>query len=231
MLPQEIIRRKRDGKAPVARRDRRLHRRSDLRRRHARGRSPPSPWRSFFNGMSRDEAVALTLAMRDSGETLDWSDLPGPVTDKHSTGGIGDNVSLMLAPIVAACGAYVPMISGRGLGHSGGTLDKLDSIPGYRTQPDVALFRKVVRIGRLRHHRPDGGARAGRQAPLRHPRRDRDGRIDPADHRLDPVQEARRRASSRWCSTSRSAMAPSCRSRATPPPSPPAWSRSPTAQG
>ena len=97
----------------------------------------------FFNGMSRDEAVALTLAMRDSGDVLDWSDLPGPVTDKHSTGGVGDNVSLMLAPIVAACGAYVPMISGRGLGHTGGTLDKMDAIPGYVSQPDNALFRKV----------------------------------------------------------------------------------------
>lgn len=99
----------------------------------------------FLNGMERDEAVALTLAMRDSGTVLDWSDLPGPVTDKHSTGGVGDNVSLMLAPIVATCGAYVPMISGRGLGHTGGTLDKMDAIPGYTSQPDKALFRKVVR--------------------------------------------------------------------------------------
>ncbi|MBN9249391.1 MAG: thymidine phosphorylase, partial [Mesorhizobium sp.] len=98
----------------------------------------------FFNGMNRDEVVALTLAMRDSGDVLDWSDLPGPVSDKHSTGGVGDNVSLMLAPIVAACGAYVPMISGRGLGHTGGTLDKMDSIPGYVSQPDLALFRKAV---------------------------------------------------------------------------------------
>jgi thymidine phosphorylase len=95
--------------------------------------------------MSREEAVALTLAMRDSGDVLEWSDLPGPVADKHSTGGVGDNVSLMLAPIVAACGAYVPMISGRGLGHTGGTLDKMDSIPGYVSQPDNALFRKTVR--------------------------------------------------------------------------------------
>ena len=99
----------------------------------------------FLNGMKRDEAVALTLAMRDSGDVLDWSDLPGPATDKHSTGGVGDNVSLMLAPIVAACGAFVPMISGRGLGHTGGTLDKMDSIPGYTSQPDNALFRKTVR--------------------------------------------------------------------------------------
>ena len=75
---------------------------------------------------------------------LDWSHLPGPALDKHSTGGIGDNVSLMLAPALAACGAYVPMISGRGLGHTGGTLDKLDSIPGYRTQPDLDLLRRVV---------------------------------------------------------------------------------------
>ena len=101
----------------------------------------------FFNGMNRDEAVALTLGMRDSGSVLDWSSLggEGPVLDKHSTGGVGDNVSLMLAPAVAACGGYVPMISGRGLGHTGGTLDKLDSIPGYVSQPDIDLFRKVTR--------------------------------------------------------------------------------------
>jgi thymidine phosphorylase len=83
--------------------------------------------------------------MRDSGRVLDWRDLPGPALDKHSTGGVGDTVSLMLAPAVAACGGYVPMISGRGLGHTGGTLDKLDSIPGYDSQPDEALFRKVTR--------------------------------------------------------------------------------------
>jgi thymidine phosphorylase len=83
--------------------------------------------------------------MMQSGTVLDWSDLPGPVRDKHSTGGIGDNVSLMLAPAIAACGGFVPMISGRGLGHTGGTLDKLDSIPGYISQPDLPLFRRVVR--------------------------------------------------------------------------------------
>lgn len=99
----------------------------------------------IFRDMNTAERVALTLAMRDSGTVLDWSDLPGPVLDKHSTGGVGDNVSLMLAPMLAACGAFVPMISGRGLGHTGGTLDKFDSIPGYRTAPDNALFRKVVR--------------------------------------------------------------------------------------
>ncbi|MDC9823216.1 thymidine phosphorylase [Devosia sp. ZB163] len=99
----------------------------------------------FFRDMDNTERVALTEAMRDSGTVLDWSDLDGPVADKHSTGGVGDNTSLMLAPILAACGVYVPMISGRGLGHTGGTLDKFDSIPGYTTSPDNALFRKVVK--------------------------------------------------------------------------------------
>lgn len=101
----------------------------------------------FFRDMSVDERVALTLGMANSGIRLDWRDLalPGPVIDKHSSGGVGDKVSLMLAPIVAACGGFVPMISGRGLGHTGGTLDKLASIPGYDTQPDIASFRRVVR--------------------------------------------------------------------------------------
>lgn len=99
----------------------------------------------FFQKMQADERVALTLAMRDSGTVLNWDDLPGPALDKHSTGGIGDTVSLMLAPVIAACGGYVPMISGRGLGHTGGTLDKLDSVPGYVSQPDKLLFRRVVR--------------------------------------------------------------------------------------
>ena len=102
----------------------------------------------FFRDMTLDERVALTEAMRDSGTVLDWSDLDGPVVDKHSTGGVGDNVSLMLAPILAACGVYVPMISGRGLGHTGGTLDKFDSIPGYNTQPDNDLFHEVTRKAR-----------------------------------------------------------------------------------
>ncbi|MEX0970187.1 MAG: thymidine phosphorylase [Paracoccaceae bacterium] len=97
----------------------------------------------YFQKMSIDERVALTCAMRDSGDVLKW-DMPGPVVDKHSTGGVGDNVSLMLAPALAACGAYVPMISGRGLGHTGGTLDKFDAIPGYNTQPDIATLRRVV---------------------------------------------------------------------------------------
>lgn len=143
LLPQEVIRKKRDG-----------------------GRLEPAEIRDFidgvtdgsvsegqvaafamatwFSGMNRDECVALTLAMRDSGETLDWSEFGRPIVDKHSTGGVGDNVSLMLAPIIAACGPSVPMISGRGLGHTGGTLDKLESIPGYNIQPSPKLFRQVV---------------------------------------------------------------------------------------
>ncbi|MBO0903222.1 thymidine phosphorylase [Jiella sonneratiae] len=98
----------------------------------------------IFRGLTRAETVALTGAMRDSGEVMQWPDLGRPVVDKHSTGGIGDNVSLMLAPILAACGAAVPMISGRGLGHTGGTLDKLESIPGYTIVPDGPTFRRTV---------------------------------------------------------------------------------------
>ncbi len=99
----------------------------------------------FLNGLDVDERVALTRAMRDSGRTLAWPDLDGPVLDKHSTGGVGDTVSLVLGPVVAACGGYVPMISGRGLGHSGGTLDKLESIPGYDATPSLDRFDRVVR--------------------------------------------------------------------------------------
>ena len=94
-------------------------------------------------GLSAEGRVALTEGMRDSGRVLAW-DLPGPVVDKHSTGGIGDCVSLLLAPALACCGAYVPMISGRGLGHTGGTLDKLEAIPGFRTGLTEAAFRKQV---------------------------------------------------------------------------------------
>ncbi len=101
----------------------------------------------FLNSMSFGEAARLTMAMAASGVVLDWEkdELDGPVVDKHSTGGVGDKVSFMLAPIAAACGCYVPMISGRGLGHTGGTTDKAESIPGYDTAPDFATFRKVVR--------------------------------------------------------------------------------------
>jgi len=101
----------------------------------------------FLNSMSFTEAGTLTRLMAASGTMLNWSDqhLDGPVVDKHSTGGIGDKVSFLLAPIAAACGCYVPMISGPGLGHSGGTLDKIASIPGYVAIPDAALFKKVVK--------------------------------------------------------------------------------------
>ncbi|RTR02859.1 thymidine phosphorylase [Halomonas nitroreducens] len=101
----------------------------------------------YLRGMDAAETVALTEAIRDSGEVLDWSglDLPGPVLDKHSTGGVGDLVSLVLGPWVAACGGHVPMISGRGLGHTGGTLDKLEAIPGYSVTPDTATFRRLVK--------------------------------------------------------------------------------------
>lgn len=100
----------------------------------------------FLNGFDKDETLALTLAMRDSGEKLTWSELSdGPVVDKHSTGGVGDKVSLMLAPMLASCGAYVPMIAGRGLGHTGGTLDKLDSLKGYQTSVDIDRFKKTVK--------------------------------------------------------------------------------------
>lgn len=98
----------------------------------------------FLNGLSKEEITSLTLNMRDSGDVLSWN-LNGPVVDKHSSGGVGDKVSLMLAPLIAACGGYVPMISGRGLGHTGGTLDKFDSIPGYQTVPTNELFKKTVR--------------------------------------------------------------------------------------
>lgn len=143
-LPQEIIRRKRDGAeltpAEIGQMIGGLTDGSVT-----EGQAAAFAMAVFFRDMTTSERVALTEAMRDSGTVLDWSDLPGPALDKHSTGGVGDTVSLMLGPAVAACGGFVPMISGRGLGHTGGTLDKLDSVPGYITQPDNALFRKVVR--------------------------------------------------------------------------------------
>jgi thymidine phosphorylase len=99
----------------------------------------------FLRGMSDREQADLTLAMRDSGSVMQWDDLPGPALDKHSTGGVGDLVSLVLAPLVAACGGFVPMISGRGLGHTGGTLDKLESIPGFDVNLTPERFGFIVR--------------------------------------------------------------------------------------
>jgi thymidine phosphorylase len=126
-----------------------------------------------WRGMSAAERVALTGAMTRSGDVLDWSDagLSGPVLDKHSTGGVGDKPSLILAPILAACGAFVPMISGRGLGHTGGTLDKLESIPGYDVTPDNQRFREVVTRA--------GCAIVGQTA-----------RLAPADRRLYAIRDA-----------------------------------------
>jgi thymidine phosphorylase len=124
-----------------------------------------------LNGMTREERVALTGAMMRSGDVLSWGDMPGPVLDKHSTGGVGDKVSLLLAPILAACGARVPMISGRGLGHTGGTLDKLESIPGYDVAPDPDRLRAVV--GGV------GCAIIGQTA-----------RLAPADRRLYAIRDA-----------------------------------------
>ena len=144
MLPQEIIRTKREGGAldPAAI------------RMFVAGLSDGS-WTEgqvaalamaiLLRGMDPAETALLTQAMAGSGEQLSWEGLPGPVADKHSTGGIGDKVSLVLAPLLAACGCYVPMLSGRGLGHTGGTLDKLDAIPGYRTAAPIGLVRATVR--------------------------------------------------------------------------------------
>ena len=145
-LPQEIIRAKRDGR-PLSEAEIGEFIAGLTSGAVTEGQAAAFAMAVFFRGMSLEERVALTRAMTLSGETLDWRtpDLPGPILDKHSTGGVGDNVSLMLAPMLAACGAFVPMISGRGLGHTGGTLDKLDSIPGYVTQPDLLRFKQVVR--------------------------------------------------------------------------------------
>jgi len=142
MLPQEIIRKKRDGGALSTAEIEEFIRGVTS---GAVSESQVSAFTMavFFQNMTMDERVALTRAMTHSGTVLTWEGV-GPVLDKHSTGGVGDKVSLMLAPIVAACGGYVPMISGRGLGHTGGTLDKLGAIPGYRAQPDLQTLRRVV---------------------------------------------------------------------------------------
>ncbi len=146
MLPQEIIRRKRDG-AELTPDEIAFVVRGIADGSLSEGQVAAFAMAVFFRGMTMAERVALTRCMTHSGRVLSLarSRLPGPVLDKHSTGGVGDKVSLMLAPIVAACGGFVPMISGRGLGHTGGTLDKLAAIPGYRSDADIELFRRVVR--------------------------------------------------------------------------------------
>lgn len=146
LLPQEIIRRKRDG-AVLADAEIEAMVRGAVDASVTDAQIAAFAMAVFFRGMTMPERVAFTRAMARSGRVLDWSaaNLPGPVLDKHSTGGIGDKTSLILAPIVAACGGFVPMISGRGLGHTGGTLDKMDAIPGYISQPETELLDRVVR--------------------------------------------------------------------------------------
>ena len=145
-LPQEIIRKKRDGQA-LSQQDIQQFVAGITDGSVADSQISALTMAVYFNGMALEENVHMALAMRDSGRRMQWSDLnlPGPVVDKHSTGGVGDVVSLMLGPMVAACGGFVPMISGRGLGHTGGTLDKLSAIPGYNPFPSPDEFRRVVR--------------------------------------------------------------------------------------
>ena len=144
MLPQEIIRKKRNRQALTAA-EIAFFIRGVTDGTIVDAQTAALTMAVFLNGMNVKETTALTLNMRDSGDVLKWKELNGPVVDKHSSGGVGDKVGLMLAPMIAACGGFVPMISGRGLGHTGGTLDKFDSIPGYQTMPDNDLFRKTVK--------------------------------------------------------------------------------------
>ncbi len=145
MLTQEVIRRKRNG-ASLSDEEIRFMVAGIADGSIGEGQCAAFAMAVFFRGMTRVECSVMAMAMASSGMTLDWRDnhLPGPILDKHSTGGVGDTVSLMLAPMVAACGGYVPMISGRGLGHTGGTLDKLQSIPGYDATPGIVRLRRVV---------------------------------------------------------------------------------------
>ncbi|MBT7959443.1 MAG: thymidine phosphorylase [Akkermansiaceae bacterium] len=146
MLPQEIIRKKRDGEL-ISAEELQFFSSGIADESISEGQIAAFAMAIYFQGMKSNETAALTLAMRDTGDVLNWKqeNFSGPIIDKHSTGGVGDSVSLMLGPLLAACGGYVPMISGRGLGHTGGTLDKLDAIPGYNSTPDNNLFRKTVR--------------------------------------------------------------------------------------
>ncbi len=194
-LAQEIIRKKRDGQA-LSDEEIRFFINGIRDNTISEGQIAALAMTIFFHDMSMPERVSLTMAMRDSGTVLDWKslNLNGPIVDKHSTGGVGDVTSLMLGPMVAACGGYVPMISGRGLGHTGGTLDKLEAIPGFDIFPDDNRFREIIKdvgvaiIGQTSSPCP------GRQTFLCHPRYYRDGGLHPADYRLDSGEEAGGRA-------------------------------------
>ena len=161
----------------------------------------------LLNGMDRREIARWTAAMIASGERMDFSTLSRPTADKHSTGGVGDKITLPLAPLVAACGVAVPQLSGRGLGHTGGTLDKLESIPGWRAPALERGDVRPARVGRCRDLRGRRRAGPGRQEALRAARRHRHRRGDPADRLLDHVARRSPRAPARWCWTSRSAPA------------------------
>ncbi|MEH0688456.1 thymidine phosphorylase [Vibrio cholerae] len=145
-LPQEIIRKKRDGEVLTAD-EINFFIQGVANDSVSEGQIAAFAMAVFFNEMTMPERIALTCAMRDSGMVIDWSHMnfDGPIVDKHSTGGVGDVTSLMLGPMVAACGGFVPMISGRGLGHTGGTLDKLESIPGYNITPSNEVFGQVTK--------------------------------------------------------------------------------------
>ncbi len=145
-LPQEIIRKKRDG-AVLTADEIKFFIQGVADNTVSEGQIAAFAMAVFFNEMTMPERIALTCAMRDSGTVLDWSHMnfDGPIVDKHSTGGVGDVASLMLGPMVAACGGFVPMISGRGLGHTGGTLDKFESIPCYNTTPTNEEFGQVTK--------------------------------------------------------------------------------------
>ena len=145
-LPQEIIRKKRDGQ-PLNEDEIRFFINGVRDNTVSEGQIAALAMTIYFHDMSLPERVALTMAMRDSGTVLNWQslNLNGPIVDKHSTGGVGDVTSLMLGPMIAACGGYVPMISGRGLGHTGGTLDKLEAIPGFNIFPDDETFRRIIK--------------------------------------------------------------------------------------
>ncbi|MGK3143514.1 thymidine phosphorylase [Pantoea sp. C2G6] len=145
-LPQEIIRKKRDGHA-LTEAEIRFFINGVRDNSVSEGQIAALAMTIYFHDMSLPERVALTMAMRDSGTVLNWKalNLNGPVVDKHSTGGVGDVTSLMLGPMVAACGGYIPMISGRGLGHTGGTLDKLEAIPGFDIFPSDDRFREIIK--------------------------------------------------------------------------------------